>query len=93
MFGEGSSPEAYVPLPDGKSIPVAMKAAHPLAAAGAAVNPIIVQGGDLHVHGNMDSPTLDMVQAMLAQQTKQITDNLQKSVGNVQAKWNQFNGG
>jgi hypothetical protein len=45
------------------------------------------------VHGNMDSPTLDMVQAMMAQQTKQITDNLQKSVGNVQAKWNQFNGG
>ena len=25
MFGEGSQPEAYVPLPDGRSIPVAMK--------------------------------------------------------------------
>jgi len=25
MFGEGSTPEAYVPLPDGKSIPVMMK--------------------------------------------------------------------
>lgn len=24
MFGEGSSPEAYVPLPDGRRIPVAM---------------------------------------------------------------------
>jgi len=27
MFGEGSRPEAYVPLPDGRSIPVALKAA------------------------------------------------------------------
>jgi hypothetical protein len=25
MFGEGSTPEAYVPLPDGRSIPVRMK--------------------------------------------------------------------
>jgi hypothetical protein len=91
MFGEGSSPEAYVPLPDGKSIPVAMKAAN--FGGGRGGQSVIVQGGDLHVHGNMDSPTLDMVQAMMAQQTKQITDNLQKSVGNVQAKWNQFNGG
>ena len=24
MFGEGSTPEAYVPLPDGRRIPVAM---------------------------------------------------------------------
>ena len=27
MFGEGSTPEAYVPLPDGRSIPVKMKGA------------------------------------------------------------------
>jgi hypothetical protein len=26
VFGEGSKPEAYVPLPDGRSIPVTMKA-------------------------------------------------------------------
>ena len=25
MFGEGSTPEAYVPLPDGRSIPVSMQ--------------------------------------------------------------------
>ena len=25
MFGEGSQPEAYVPLPDGRRIPVAMQ--------------------------------------------------------------------
>ncbi len=25
MFGEGSTPEAYVPLPDGRTIPVTMK--------------------------------------------------------------------
>lgn len=29
MFGEGSTPEAYVPLPDGRSIPVTMNSAEP----------------------------------------------------------------
>jgi hypothetical protein len=39
VYGEGSSPEAYVPLPDGKRIPVAMQAPAnanaPVAGAGA----------------------------------------------------------
>jgi lambda family phage tail tape measure protein len=40
MFGEGSRPEAYVPLPDGRSIPVTMK-------GGA--------GGDVNVTVNVDA--------------------------------------
>lgn len=43
MFGEGSMPEAYVPLPDGNRIPVAMKGS-----AGGQV--IHYRGGDVHVH-------------------------------------------
>lgn len=32
MFGEGSQPEAFVPLPDGRSIPVSLSGAQPAAA-------------------------------------------------------------
>lgn len=34
MFGEGRNPEAYVPLPDGRSIPVSMKTPYPVEARG-----------------------------------------------------------
>jgi len=40
MFGEGSTPEAYVPLPDGRSIPVALQGD----TGGMAI------GGDAHYH-------------------------------------------
>lgn len=42
MFGEGSTPEAFVPLPDGKRIPVHMRGS---------------AGGDVHVTVNSDGPT------------------------------------
>lgn len=38
VFGEGSKPEAYVPLPDGRRIPVAMKGG----GGGTTVQPVIV---------------------------------------------------
>lgn len=39
MFGEGSKPEAYVPLPDGRRIPVAMKGG---GGGGTTIQPVIV---------------------------------------------------
>jgi len=42
MFGEGSGPEAYVPLPDGRSIPVSMKGGS--GAVSSTVN--------VHIHGS-----------------------------------------
>lgn len=39
MFGEGRKPEAYVPLPDGRSIPVTMQGVHP---AGAVTSNVVM---------------------------------------------------
>lgn len=50
IFGEGSSPEAYVPLPDGRSIPVSMKGNQ----GGTNVNVVVNVG-----NGGSDSSTSD----------------------------------
>lgn len=47
LFGEGSSPEAYVPLPDGRSIPVTMKGGN----SGASVT-VNVDASGSQVQGN-----------------------------------------
>ncbi len=63
LFGEGSQPEAYVPLPDGRTIPVTMK--------GGGAGMTIVQNFDF---SNADSNTearLRQAAAAIAQTTKQ----------------------
>ena len=50
-FGEGSMPEAYVPLPDGRSIPVSLKLPYQRQAGGAADAPYQRQAG-----GAADAP-------------------------------------
>jgi lambda family phage tail tape measure protein len=44
LFGEGSTPEAYVPLPDGRRIPVAMSGSS--AGASAQVSVVVNMNGD-----------------------------------------------
>lgn len=83
MYGEGSSPEAYVPLPDGRRIPVAMQGG----------GPQIVRGGDMHFHGGVDTATLPQVQAMLAENTRQVQALLLRNAGATSAKWSQRHGG
>lgn len=46
LFGEGRSPEAYVPLPDGRSIPVTMRGGVPPAASGGATTEVHVHEAD-----------------------------------------------
>jgi len=54
IFGEGSKPEAYVPLPDGRSIPVTMDMPDPKAAQATNVR----VAPEIHVHENaVDGPT------------------------------------
>jgi len=49
MFGEGSRPEAYVPLPDGRTIPVTMK-------GGGDTNIVVnVEGGGTSARGGGDN--------------------------------------
>ncbi|MBS7812346.1 hypothetical protein [Roseococcus pinisoli] len=51
LFGEGAQPEAYVPLPDGRSIPVTMAA--PISAPPSSTN---VMSSNVEVHLHMDAP-------------------------------------
>ena len=83
MFGEGSGPEAYVPLKNG-GIPVHVK-------GGAAGVPqtTVIQGGDLHVHGNVTEDVLPKMQAMLAESNREMQANIQRNMGQMSAKWNQ----
>jgi tape measure domain-containing protein len=60
MFGEGSTPEAYVPLPDGRSIPVSMSAAPVTNNGGTAVYITInvdENGQDQETSGSGDAET------------------------------------
>lgn len=54
MFGEGDTPEAYVPLPDGRSIPVTMR-------GGGGVS---YRGGDIHVHVANTNASAAMIATM-----------------------------
>lgn len=86
-FGEGSSPEAYVPLPDGRSIPVKMKDGG--AGAGPGGQSVNYQGGDIHFHGGVDTATLPQVQAIVAEAGRRQLSELQRNIGATNAKWQQ----
>jgi len=66
MFGEGSKPEAYVPLPDGRSIPVNMKGA---IGGGTVVN-IINQGDSKIEHRNRQSQGMDVHDIIISSVSK-----------------------
>lgn len=55
LFGEGSQPEAYVPLPDGRSIPVKMQG------GGGGMN---YRGGDIHIHVANSNASAGMIAVM-----------------------------
>lgn len=74
MFGEGSTPEAYVPLPDGRSIPVTMKAegtnnvkaqSAPAPEVKVVVNNMPGQNAEVS-RDNQGNLTIDIVRATLA---------------------------
>lgn len=54
IFGEGRTPEAYVPLPDGRSIPVTMKDSSGSGGVAVTVN-VALNGGQDQVTSNGDS--------------------------------------
>jgi len=61
LFGEGSQPEAYVPLPDGRSIPVTMQ-------GGAGMN---YRGGDIHIHVANSNASAGMIAIMSRQAARE----------------------
>jgi hypothetical protein len=54
LFGEGSTPEAYVPLPDGRRIPVAMQGAGGGGGGGATTITVNVDASGTKAEGNSD---------------------------------------
>ena len=85
MFGEGRTPEAYVPLPDGRSIPVAMK-------GGAGGNNISLGGHTIVIQGDASDKTAALMDQKLAAANKTMISELQRNMGQMQAKWQQRNG-
>ena len=80
LYGE-AGPEAYVPLPDGRSIPVAMR-------GGGGGHIFNIGGPQLTVQGSMASATLPQVQAMLAESARQQNRLVQRNFGTMSAHFN-----
>jgi hypothetical protein len=85
LYGEGKGPEAYVPLPDGRSIPVAMK-------GGGGGSQITLNGHTIVVQGSADDKAIAQMRAELAASNRQMVSDLQRNMGQMQAKWQQRNG-
>jgi hypothetical protein len=69
MFGEGSTPEAYVPLPDGRSIPVTMQGGQRAGAGYSVVNNMSVtvngSGGTRDQNRDLADQTVRAMERML----------------------------
>jgi phage-related minor tail protein len=87
LFGEGRTPEAFVPLPDGRSIPVS------LTTTGSSSNRSTTQGdininiimntatGTTQSSGATSSPNLSQLSAGIAQTVRQVIVNEQRQGG------------
>jgi hypothetical protein len=58
LFGEGRMPEAYVPLPDGRSIPVTMKGGQPAGGGNSVTVNVSVENGGEQVKSNQGAGDL-----------------------------------
>lgn len=77
LYGEGAQPEAYVPLPDGRRIPVNMRMPDAYKQAGASVSAVTTSISVAPVYNipdgaGRDRAGDDRLQQMLAQQTAQL---------------------
>jgi uncharacterized protein (TIGR02594 family) len=79
VFGEGSSPEAYVPLPDGRSIPVNMRGQ-----VGGGTSTVI-HAGDTHIQvdGSADERTLRLMQGMVNTSRARTVSDIQRNLGSM----------
>jgi hypothetical protein len=75
LFGEGSTPEAYVPLPDGRTIPVTMK--------GGGGGMTIVQNFDFSNADGGTEANLRQAAAVIQERTKQAVYSDMQDGGNI----------
>ncbi len=82
MFGEGRGPEAYVPLADGRTIPVSMKA------GGAPANQNFSTGGStIVVQGSADKTTLIQMEQRLRESEARQKADLKRNFGAYQRQF------
>jgi hypothetical protein len=82
LFGEGRGPEAYVPLPDGRSIPVSMSG------GGGNSQSVAIRGGDVHVHGNVRSDQdLTEIQGMIAASARETHRQIERNFGSLSQRY------
>lgn len=86
LFGEGSSPEAFVPLPDGRRIPVKLTQGRKAISAGAkgrAGQNISMGGISVNVDGNADEGALAKMEAKLMQAQARQMAELKRNFGGM----------
>jgi len=84
MFGEGSSPEAYVPVPSGK-IPVALMGPKrgPAPRAGTVVT---IGGPTINIAGDASEKTVALISEAVARSNQQAQRDLQRNIGSTATK-------
>lgn len=85
MFGEGSVPEAYVPVPSGR-IPVEMNMPRPITPPAARGRDVSYRGGDLIVQGNADDTTLPKLQRAMEENNRKMLEQIRYERAN---EWRQ----
>lgn len=78
MYGEGSRPEAFVPLPDGRKIPVSLQGSAP---------PVSFGGHTIVVQGAANDESLAKMRAELAAANDKQWRDFHRNMGNAQARW------
>lgn len=82
VFGEGSMPEAFVPLPDGRRIPVAMQGAQ--GGSNVTVNVVNNAGGaQASAHERQDSNGNRIIDVVIEQVKASIAADISRGVGTV----------
>lgn len=89
LFGEGRQPEAYVPLPDGRTIPVTMRGGAQQAAAAPSVSVNVINNSGTSVNARQQgAPRFDGRQMVLdvvlsgMSEPGNFRDNMRSAVGN-----------
>lgn len=77
LFGEGKKREAFVPLPDNRTIPVTINGGRGMG------------GGDVHVHFNINAVDAPSVQRLLVEQGKTIAAVVAEQAGGANVRFRQ----